>query len=217
MSSLGETRFDDLTRMPLGVSMNFPSFAARALAYVAYNPTALLLHLRLGETTAGAMLRTIVDASEYSGAPPRASSRARSSPAGCALRFRPVRMLAGARAGSLTTLHVVSSCARPVVHGCRTLSDPALPRLTRMLVRRGCPRIPPTMPAEGERVSYLALMGRAQQQGHLLCGYYQLPQTFDQRIRTNMDTVGWCLGCRVWVWARLGVIKAGLLQAGHSC
>ena len=63
MSGYSETRFDSPQQMPLGVSLNYSSLAARALASVAFNPASLLLVLALGS---GAV-RTIRDASQYAG------------------------------------------------------------------------------------------------------------------------------------------------------
>lgn len=63
MSSYSETRFDNAAQMPLGVSLNFSSLAARSLAAVAVNPASLLLMLALGEGT----VRTIRDAGRYAG------------------------------------------------------------------------------------------------------------------------------------------------------
>lgn len=57
----GLTRFEDRHRLPLGISVNFSSFAAKMLTQVAYNRKMLLPCAQLGE---GADI-TIVDASAY--------------------------------------------------------------------------------------------------------------------------------------------------------
>lgn len=46
----GTTRFEDGLRLPLGISVNFPSFAAGILTEVAYNPKVLLPFSHMGET-----------------------------------------------------------------------------------------------------------------------------------------------------------------------
>ena len=43
------TRFEDLTRLPLGISVNFTSFSAKMLAFLAYYPKSYLLYSALGE------------------------------------------------------------------------------------------------------------------------------------------------------------------------
>ncbi|KIZ07098.1 hypothetical protein MNEG_0853 [Monoraphidium neglectum] len=61
VASAGLTRFEDRHRLPLGISVNFTSFAAKMMAVVAYNPIGLLVYAQLGE----AADLTFVDAQEY--------------------------------------------------------------------------------------------------------------------------------------------------------
>lgn len=45
----GTTRFEDLERLPLGISVNFTSFSAKMLAFLAYYPKLLVPFFALGE------------------------------------------------------------------------------------------------------------------------------------------------------------------------
>ena len=45
----GTTRFEDLARLPLGISVNFTSFSAKMLAFLAYYPKLLVPFFALGE------------------------------------------------------------------------------------------------------------------------------------------------------------------------
>lgn len=45
----GLTRFEDRQRLPLGISVNFTSFAAKLLTQAAYSPHVLAVHSRYGE------------------------------------------------------------------------------------------------------------------------------------------------------------------------
>jgi hypothetical protein len=43
------TRFEDLKRLPLGMSVNFTSFSAKMLAFLVYYPKLLVPYFSLGE------------------------------------------------------------------------------------------------------------------------------------------------------------------------
>lgn len=45
----GVTRFEDLRRLPLGISVNFTSFSAKMLSFLAYYPKLLVPFFALGE------------------------------------------------------------------------------------------------------------------------------------------------------------------------
>lgn len=45
----GVTRFEDLKRLPIGISVNFTSFSAKMLAFLAYYPKLLVPFFALGE------------------------------------------------------------------------------------------------------------------------------------------------------------------------
>lgn len=57
----GLTRYEDRSRLPLGIGLNFTSYAAKLLACVAYNPKILLPFAQLSDTCE----LTFVDSSEY--------------------------------------------------------------------------------------------------------------------------------------------------------
>lgn len=61
VASEGLTRFEDRHRLPLGISVNFTSFAAKLLTQVAFNPRSLLSFYKMGENAN----LTITDAGEY--------------------------------------------------------------------------------------------------------------------------------------------------------
>jgi hypothetical protein len=45
----GVTRFEDLKRLPLGMSVNFTSFSAKMLAFLVYYPKLLVPYFSLGQ------------------------------------------------------------------------------------------------------------------------------------------------------------------------
>jgi hypothetical protein len=46
----GVTRFEDLQKAPLGISVNFTSFSAKMLAFLAFYPKLLVPYFGMGET-----------------------------------------------------------------------------------------------------------------------------------------------------------------------
>lgn len=61
MHNCNDHRFEDRYRLPLGVSVNFQSYAAKLLTECAYDPSALGLLQQFGKTVRAPLSKTLTE------------------------------------------------------------------------------------------------------------------------------------------------------------